>query len=498
MIAKTETLLPAAVMALLLMPWAAGKVHAAPPRQQPLDRTNQGSPSGADLAGNPGKTPPMGWNSWNTFGKQISARLVEEIADAAKRSRLDEVGYKYLVMDDGWQLRELGAQGELVPNPAAFPQGIAPVAQYVRSRGFELGIYSSPNSLSCANFAGSLGHETRHVRQFAEWGCSFVKYDYSPGRNGETGLTRTTIIDRYRAFGDALKAEAPNLRFAICEKGWAGQITTRQRTKDSPPVTAPQRRDAFGWCREVGGAMWRTSGDIRPTWVRIMQILDEQEGLASLAGPGAANDPDMLEVGNGSLTEAENRTHFTLWCVLNDPLILGNDLRRIPEPVLRIITNREVIALNQDLLCRQAEKVVDTGDVEIFAKPLANGDVGVCVLNRAGTLQSVAVAWDQIGLSGGAACRVRDLWKHQNLGPFTDQIKRKKNPVLTLMVSWLLLLSGLFAATAKPGTPDRPNLLIIFGEDWGWGDLSCHGQRPLATSTRGAQDPGDEHAGIIR
>lgn len=167
--------------------------------------------------------------------------------------------------------------------------------------------------------------------------------------------------------------------------------------------------------------MWRTSGDIRPTWARILQILDEQEGLASLAGPGAANDPDMLEVGNGSLTEAENRAHFTLWCVLNAPLILGNDLRTVPEPVLRIITNQEVIALNQDLLCRQAEKVVDTGDVEIFAKPLANGDVGVCVLNRAGTPQRVAVAWEQIGLQAGAACRVRDLWAHQDLGTFTDR-----------------------------------------------------------------------------
>jgi alpha-galactosidase len=379
-------------------------------------------PGVAAFERNRGKTPPMGWNSWNTFGKQVSARLVEEIADAAKRYRLDEVGYRYLVMDDGWQLRELGSNGELVPNPVAFPQGIAPVAHYVRSRGFELGIYSSPNLLSCANFAGSLGHEAVHVRQFAAWGCTFVKYDYCPVRNGEPGLAPASIVARYRVFGDALKVAAPHIRFAICEKGWAGQLTTRQRTPDSPPVTGQQRRQAFDWCREVGGVMWRTTGDIRPTWPRLMQILDEQDGLASLAGPGGFNDPDMLEVGNGGLTEAENRAHFTLWCVLNAPLFLGNDLRSVPESVLRIITNREVIDLNQDLLCRQAEKVVDTGDVEIFTKPLANGDVGVCVLNRAAIPQKVAINWDKLGLKQGAAWRVRDLWALKDLGAFTDQL----------------------------------------------------------------------------
>jgi alpha-galactosidase len=335
---------------------------------------------------------------------------------------LDELGYKYLVIDDGWQLQELGPKGELVPNPTTFPHGIIPVVQYVRQRGFELGIYTSPNLLSCANLAGSLGHETVHVRQFAEWGCKFVKYDYCPVRNGEAGLASDKITGRYRAFGDALKANAPDILFAICEKGWAGQISKRQRTKDSPPITPQQRRHAFAWCREVGGAMWRTTGDIQPTWMRIMQIVDEQEGLASLSGPNAFNDPDMLEVGNGNLTEAENRAHFTLWCVLNAPLILGNDLRHIPEGVLKIITNKEVIGLNQDLLCRQAEKVVDYGDVEVFAKPLANGDVGVCVLNRAATTQAVAVEWGKLGLEKGAVWHVRDLWEHKDLGTFKDQL----------------------------------------------------------------------------
>jgi len=320
-------------------------------------------------------------------------------------------------------LQQLGANGELVSNPETFPNGIAPVAQYVQQRGFELGIYTCPNILSCADYAGSLGHETVHVGQFAKWGCKLVKYDYCPVRNGEAGLAGPDIIARYRAFGDALRANAPDILFAICEKGWSGQLTQRQRTKNSPPITSQQRRLAFAWCREVGGVTWRTTSDIKPAWSRIMEILDQQEGLASLSGPNAFNDPDMLEVGNGNLTEAENRAHFTLWCVLNAPLILGNDLRNIPEGVLKIITNQEVIALNQDSLCRQAEKVVDTGEVEVFAKPLANGDVGLCVLNRAATSQEIAVKWDKLGFEKGTVWRARDLWVHSHLGTFTDQVE---------------------------------------------------------------------------
>jgi alpha-galactosidase len=364
----------------------------------------------------------MGWNSWNTFGRTISAKLVEEIADGAKQSKLDELGYKYLVIDDGWQQKELGPKGELVPNPTTFPHGISPVAQYVRKRGFELGIYSSPNDLTCAGFAGSLGHESLHCRQFADWGCTFVKYDYCPVRNSEPGLARDQIIERYRVFGTALKANAPDILFSICEKGWAGQITKRQRTKDSPPITSQQRFQAFAWCKEVGGVMWRTTGDIQPAWTRIMQILDEQEGLAALAGENAFNDPDMLEVGNGNLTEAENRAHFTLWCMLNAPLMLGNDLRNIPEGVLKIITNKEVIDLNQDRLCQQAVKVEDIGDIETFVKPLANGDVGVCVLNRAEATQKVALNRNTLGLKKGKAWHVRDLWEHKDLAKLTDQV----------------------------------------------------------------------------
>ena len=154
-----------------------------------------------------------------------------------------------------------------------------------------------------------------------------------------------------------------------------------------------------------------------------MQILEEQEGLASLSGPNAFNDPDMLEVGNGNLSPAENRAHFSLWCVLNAPLMLGNDLRHIPDETLEVIRNREVIALNQDLLCRQAEKVVDTGNIEMFAKPLANGDLGVCILNRGGSPERVTVPWPRLGLKSGSTVKARDLWAHKDLGEFSGSLE---------------------------------------------------------------------------
>ena len=171
-----------------------------------------------------------------------------------------------------------------------------------------------------------------------------------------------------------------------------------------------------------------------------MEVLDEQEGLASLSGPNSFNDPDMLEVGNGKLTAAENRAHFSLWCMLNAPLILGNDLRQIPDETLEVISNKEVIALNQDPLCRQAEKVVDTGDIEIFTKPLANGDLGVCVLNRGGTMQKVTVKWDRLGLQSSSRVKARDLWAHKDIGEFSESIETSapSHDVVVYRISKLL------------------------------------------------------------
>lgn len=225
-----------------------------------------------------------------------------------------------------------------------------------------------------------------------------MKYDYCPTRNRKRDLPKDEIVKRYRVFHEAIERHDPEILIAICEKGWAGKLYKMQR---KTPVTPEQRRAAFDWCSEVG-VMWRTTGDINPKWSRIMQILDAQEGLAPLSGPNSFNNPDMLEVGNGKLSHAENRAHFSLWCILNSPLILGNDLRDVAQDVLEIITNKEIIALNQDPLCKQAVKVVDTGRIEIFSKPLANGDLGVCVLNRGGSPKTVIVEWEHLGLKTGS------------------------------------------------------------------------------------------------
>lgn len=369
------------------------------------------------------QTPPMGWNSWNHFKRKISAKLVKEIADGAKRHKLNEAGYKYLVIDDVWQADALNPDGTLAANPETFPDGIAPLAEYVRQCGFELGIYSSPNLFTCAGYPATLGFEEKHAKQFADWGCKFVKYDFCPNRNDEYHLSYETVIERYRVFGEALRSNDPDIIFAICEKGFAGKIRDRNRPKNPPVPPLDKRIRAFVWCKDVGGVMWRTTMDIKPTWEKIMQILDQQEGLEVLCGPGAFNDPDMLEVGNGDLTLTENRAHFSLWCVLNAPLMLGNDLRDIPKNVLKVITNKEVIALNQDPLCVQAKKVFDNGDIEIFTKPLFNGDIAVCVLNRGPARKNVTFSIEQIGLDSKTNYNARDLWRHKDLGQFQEKFK---------------------------------------------------------------------------
>lgn len=382
-----------------------------------------------ELKKNIGKTPPMGWNSWNYFRGGISAEVIMAIADGAKKYKLNEAGYKYLVIDDVWQEKELGPKGELVASAKKFPAGIAPLVKYVKERGFELGIYSSPNKVTCANYPGTLGFEDIHAQQFADWGCKFVKYDHCPSRNMERELSKEEIVKRYWVFGNALKAADPEIVYAICEKGWAGLVNGRQNSvlnkmkeKGIEIDRKQMRLDAFSWYRDIGGVMWRTTGDIGPNWKKIMKILDEQEGLYVLCGPNSFNDPDMLEVGNGDLTESENRAHFSLWCILSAPLILGNDLRNIPEHVLKIITHKEVIALNQDLLCKQAEKVIDKDDMELFVKPLANGDIGVCALNRGDSNKKFTVNWKDIGLKSGTVCNVRDLWAQKDLGEFDNQV----------------------------------------------------------------------------
>jgi alpha-galactosidase len=372
------------------------------------------------------QTPPMGWNSWNEFGVNVSEDLIKEVGDAMKKYKLDDCGYKYIVIDDGWQAKELGDNGNLEAASVKFPSGISSLSIYLNCKGFELGLYSCPNIRTCADFPGSLGLETRHAKQFAEWEVKFLKYDYCPTRNGEQGISPDTILARLKSMKRALDLADPTILYAICEKGWyGGQIKNAKKFRTQRTINSENRKELFEWAPALG-TMWRTTMDISPNWEKIMLILDQQDGLAALSGPNSFNDPDMLEVGNGNLSIAENRAHFSLWCILAAPLFLGNDVRNIPDDVLSILTNKEVIALNQDKLCKQATKVSDANNIEVFLKPLFDGDWGICILNRDDKPRQVELKWDDIDIQPETISSIRDLWKHKNI----KQAKKSVNVLI--------------------------------------------------------------------
>ncbi|MEO8747046.1 MAG: glycoside hydrolase family 27 protein [Rhodanobacter sp.] len=340
------------------------------------------------------RTPPMGWNSWNTFHCDVSAKLVEATADAMVTSGMKDAGYAYVNIDDCWLLKQRGPHGELVADPEKFPQGIAAVADYVHRKGLKLGIYESAGATTCAGYPGSIGHEKQDAKQFANWGVDYLKYDNCGDYHGET------YPQRYTAMRDALAASARAIVYSICE--WGNQ-------------------DPWEWAPPIGN-LWRTTQDITPRWQTdqsrnhypqgIMDILDQQAALSRSSHPGAWNDPDMLEVGNGYLTDDENRAHFSLWALLNAPLIAGNDLRSMSKEVATVLTNRDVIAVDQDWGGRQGYKVRDDGQAEVWAKPMSDGSVAVILLNRGRGPIAIATTAAAVGVKAAASYTVRDLWQH--------------------------------------------------------------------------------------
>ncbi|MGH8146918.1 MAG: glycoside hydrolase family 27 protein [Rhodanobacteraceae bacterium] len=342
------------------------------------------------------RTPPMGWNSWNTFHCDVSARLIEATADAMVASGMKAAGYTYVNIDDCWLLKQRGPHGELVPDPAKFPQGIKAVADYVHGKGLKLGIYESAGTTTCAGYPGSLGHEKQDARQFARWGVDYLKYDNCGDHRGET------YPQRYAAMRDALAASGRPIVYSICE--WGNQ--------------AP-----WHWAPAIGN-LWRTTQDITPRWRTdqphnhypqgILDILDQQAALTHASHPGAWNDPDMLEVGNGYLTDDENRAHFSLWALLNAPLIAGNDLRHMSKDVRAVLTNREVIAVDQDWGGRQGYRVSRDGNADVWAKPMSDGSVAVILLNRGQGPLHIATRAAAVGLKPAASYTVRNLWTHRS------------------------------------------------------------------------------------
>ena len=349
-------------------------------------------------------TPPMGWNSWNKCGCNVSEDLIKSMADSMVASGMKDAGYQYVVIDDCWQVSR-DADGNIVPDPQRFHSGMKALGDYIHSKGLKFGIYSDAGEKTCAGRPGSMGHEYQDALMYAKWGVDYLKYDWchTGKRNAE---------EAYATMRDALKGSGRPILFSMCEWGTA---------------------KPWLWAKDTGN-MWRTTGDIGDHWegkkkwkdggccsLGMLDIVDLQVGLESFAGPGHWNDPDMLEVGNGGMTTNEYRAHMSLWCILNAPLIAGNDLRSMTPEIKQILTNQEVLAVNQDELGRQASRVWKEGDLEIWAKPMKDGSRAVLLLNRGTSETRITVPWTDLGYPDHLTASIRDLWAHKDLGKFTGK-----------------------------------------------------------------------------
>jgi alpha-galactosidase len=357
-------------------------------------------------------TPPMGWNSWNKFGCNVSEDMIRQMADGMVKSGMKDAGYQYVVIDDCWQV-ERDQSGNIVADAKRFPAGIKALADYVHSLGLKFGIYSDAGSMTCAKRPGSLGHEYQDALQYASWGVDYLKYDWC----------NTTTQDAQAAYAlirNALNATGRPIVLSICEWGTA---------------------KPWLWGKAVGGNLWRTTGDISDTWqgkdkhhLGVVDILDLQDGLQSYAGPGHWNDPDMLEVGNGGMTTDEYRAHFSLWGILAAPLLAGNDLRDMKPEIRDILTNKEVIAVNQDPLGRQGRRVRKDGDLEVWAKQMRDGSRSVVLLNRDVSEKEITVSWEDIGYPSHLSASVRDLWRAKDLGQHKEKFSASVAPHSVVMV----------------------------------------------------------------
>ena len=333
------------------------------------------------------RTPPMGWNSWNRFGCNVSAELIRGMADAMVSSGMKDAGYQYVVIDDCWQVAR-DKSGRIVADSARFPGGIKPVADYVHSKGLKFGIYTDAGRRTCQGRPGTYGYEEIDARTYAEWGVDYVKEDWC---NAE-GLDAPT---QYAKFRDALLKSGRPIVLSICEWG---------------------SHEPWKWAPATGN-LWRTTGDIEDRWASMISLVDLNAQYADAARPGAWNDPDMLEVGNGGMTDDEYRAHFSLWALMAAPLIAGNDLRSMPGTTRDMLINRDVIAVDQDSLGVQGRLVEENAEgLQVWMKPLADGARAVVLFNRTVLATPIAASWWRLRLSGHA--RVRDLWRHTDLGEF--------------------------------------------------------------------------------
>jgi alpha-galactosidase len=338
-------------------------------------------------------TPVMAWSSWNYYTCKVNDAAVRAEANALVSTGMAVAGYNYVIVDDCWQ-GERDAAGVLHPN-SKFPDMKA-LADYIHSKGLKFGIYSSPGPKTCAGFEGSLGHEEQDAASFAHWGVDWLKYDLCSFKG-----SATEQIAAYKRMHDAIAKTGRKMVYALCQYG---------------------NDRVWTWGASVGGNQWRTSRDITDNYDRMSLNGFGENGLEKFAGPGHWNDPDMLEVGNGGMSFDEYITHMSLWCILAAPLLAGNDLTHMTAETLEILTNREIIALDQDALGVQGHRLSQQGPLEVWIKPLADHSSAVTLFNRGETTMPITVSLADLGLTGAVA--VRDLWAHNDLGLYQGELTR--------------------------------------------------------------------------
>jgi len=353
-------------------------------------------------------TPPMGWNSWNKFACDVNEKIVRATADAMASSGMRDAGYQYVVIDDCWH-GPRDANGFITADPERFPSGMKALADYVHSKGLKFGLYSDAGRLTCGGRPGSQGHEYQDALTYARWGVDYLKYDWcSTGdRNAK---------EAYAVMADALRKSGRDIVFSLCEWGTA---------------------KPWLWAKNVGN-LWRTTGDIMDsfakkdptkTWAHpMLEIVDSNEPLWSHAGPGHWNDPDMLEVGNGGMTPAEYRSHFSLWAMMAAPLIAGNDIANMDETTRSILLNKEVIAVDQDPLGVQGRRILKDGDKEVWIKPLQGDAKAVLLFNRGEQPATIRATAEQLRIPLTMRAKIRDLWAHRNLPRWRGTLESQVEP----------------------------------------------------------------------
>ena len=355
-------------------------------------------------------TPPMGWNTWNTFGQNINEQLIRESADFLVESGLAAAGYNYVVVDDFWSERTRDENGRLVPDRQKFPSGMRALADYIHSKGLKFGMYSCAGVMTCAGFPGSFNHEYLDAQTFAEWQVDFLKYDFCYRPNTLDGK----IL--YRRMGAALANCGRDILFSACS--WGSEETHE-------------------WIKTTGAHMWRSTGDIADTWKSVYNLTEKQERLHPYTGHGCFNDMDMLIVGMkgqgnvariGGCTPIEYRTHFSLWCMLSSPLMIGCDIRNMDEETRKILMNKDAIAINQDRAANQPYRIpVAWGwsDLIAYARLLENGDFAVGLFNMGDKDSTITIGLDDMGITCncGKTLHLHEVWSGEDSVTVNDCIR---------------------------------------------------------------------------